>query len=79
MYHVPAVAINGSMTYDQRAKVVNLFKTDPDCRVLVFSKVGTVGLNLTEADTIILLVSKLEHLSFLFSPDIYAGPAVVVC
>ncbi|KAJ2932839.1 hypothetical protein H1R20_g4266, partial [Candolleomyces eurysporus] len=55
MYKVPALAINGSMTYDQRAKVVERFRTDPTTRVLIFSKVGTTGLNLTEADTIIIL------------------------
>ena len=73
VYKVSAVAINGSMTYDQRAKVVERFKTDPDCRVLIFSKVGTVGLNLTEADTIILLVSLFKqsssHLSLTYIQD----------
>jgi SNF2 family DNA or RNA helicase len=60
VYKVAALAINGTMTYDQRAKVVGRFKTDPLSRVLILSKVGTVGLNLTEADTIILLVSRLR-------------------
>ncbi|KAJ2911463.1 hypothetical protein MD484_g8951, partial [Candolleomyces efflorescens] len=41
VYKVSALAINGSMSYDNRAKVVDRFKTDPSNRVLIFSKVGT--------------------------------------
>lgn len=44
------------MSYDQRSKIVERFKTGTTHRVLIFTKVGTVGLNLTVADTIILLV-----------------------
>ncbi|TFK16560.1 hypothetical protein FA15DRAFT_607055, partial [Coprinopsis marcescibilis] len=54
---IAAVAINGSLGYDQRAAVVAQFRNDPNCRVLIVSKVGTVGLNLTCADTMIFLVS----------------------
>lgn len=53
------MAINGSLTYQQRAKIVAKFKADPTFRVLIFSKVGTVGLNLTEADILIFLVCYL--------------------
>ncbi|RXW17371.1 hypothetical protein EST38_g8476 [Candolleomyces aberdarensis] len=55
VHKVSALAINGSMTYDQRAKTVEKFKKNSSDRVLIISKVGSVGLNLTEADTIIFL------------------------
>ena len=56
LHGISAAAINGSQSYDQRARTIEKFKTDPTLRVLIFSKIGTVGLNLTEADTLILLV-----------------------
>lgn len=61
LYGAQALAINGSMSYDQRARIVERFKQDAACRILIFTKVGTVGLNLTVADTIILLVRFTGH------------------
>ncbi|KAH6905669.1 hypothetical protein BKA70DRAFT_1225379 [Coprinopsis sp. MPI-PUGE-AT-0042] len=55
LYGINASAINGGLTYQQRAKVVDKFKTQPGLRILILSKVGTVGLNLTEADVLIFL------------------------
>jgi hypothetical protein len=49
------------MSFAERSKIVNHFRTDPSSpRVLIFSAVGTVGLNLAMADSVILLESVLS-------------------
>jgi SNF2 family DNA or RNA helicase len=64
LYGIKAVAINGSLTYERRARVVESFKEDAKIQVLIFSKVGSVGLNLTVADVLIFLVNhSLQFLS----------------
>jgi hypothetical protein len=46
------------MSFSERAQIVNSFRADPGSpRVLIFSAIGTVGLNLAMADTLILLAS----------------------
>lgn len=58
LHGVDCVWIDGRTPYEKRAETVTKFKTDPDCRVLLFSKVGTVGLNLSRANVVIFLVSR---------------------
>lgn len=48
--------LQGSLTIDQRDKVIRAFKEDPDIRVLLVSlKAGGVALNLTVASRIFLM------------------------
>ncbi|KAJ2914050.1 hypothetical protein MD484_g6375, partial [Candolleomyces efflorescens] len=53
--NVKTLAISGRDSFDKRAKTVSLFNEDPDYRVLIFSKVGSTGLNLTRANIILFL------------------------
>lgn len=58
LWGVESLIINGTMTFAERSRVVNEFRTNPSCpRVLIFSVVGAVGLNLSMSDTLILLES----------------------
>jgi hypothetical protein len=57
VYGVDAAAINGTQTVDERDRTVAGFQRDKKCRVLLFSNVGSVGLNLTAAAVVILFVS----------------------
>lgn len=41
---------------DERNEIVKKFNADPSARVLLFSNVGAVGLNLTVASVVILFV-----------------------
>jgi SNF2 family DNA or RNA helicase len=58
LYHIVPLTLNGSHTVDQRNKIIEKFNTDPYARVLLFSNVGAVGLNLTVATVVILFVSR---------------------
>ncbi|KAJ3764543.1 P-loop containing nucleoside triphosphate hydrolase protein, partial [Lentinula raphanica] len=55
LYKIPSLSIDGTMSYDKRAQVVAEFYQLKSARVLVFSSVGTTGLNLTIADIVIFL------------------------
>ncbi|RXW15947.1 hypothetical protein EST38_g9910 [Candolleomyces aberdarensis] len=55
LYHIKVLSICGRDTFEQRAKTVKRFNEDPECRILIFSKVGSTGLNLTRANFIIFL------------------------
>jgi len=49
-----AVQVDGSVRGNHRNKIITKFQTDPKCRVLVInSKIGAYGLNLTEANYVI--------------------------
>ncbi|KAH6905687.1 hypothetical protein BKA70DRAFT_1225396 [Coprinopsis sp. MPI-PUGE-AT-0042] len=48
-------SISGRTSIKQRAKIIEMFNNDPYFRVLIFSKVGAVGLNLTRANIVIIL------------------------
>ncbi|KAG9308933.1 P-loop containing nucleoside triphosphate hydrolase protein [Chiua virens] len=54
VYGVDAAAINGTQTVEERDRTVLAFQNDKKCRVLLFSNVGAVGLNLTAATVVIL-------------------------
>ncbi|TFK62822.1 hypothetical protein BDN72DRAFT_776663 [Pluteus cervinus] len=49
LYGIKYLHIEGEMTFEERARVVQQFCDDDDFRVLIFSSVGTVGLNLARA------------------------------
>ncbi|TFK60185.1 hypothetical protein BDN72DRAFT_779739 [Pluteus cervinus] len=49
LYGVKHLYIEGRQTLEQRAAIVERFRTDDNYRVLIFSKIGTVGLNLSRA------------------------------
>jgi SNF2 family DNA or RNA helicase len=48
--------MDGRTSNDRRAKIVSQFIKDPCIRVLIFSSVGSSGLNLSRANTVIFLV-----------------------
>ena len=56
VHGVEAVFINGTQPFKTRSGIIKKFKEDPNTRCFIFSKVGAVGLNLTEANFMILLV-----------------------
>jgi SNF2 family DNA or RNA helicase len=53
--------IQGRHSFKQRASIVDKFNKDPNHRVLIFSKVGSTGLNLTRASIVIFLVRTSLH------------------
>lgn len=59
LYKIEILRIDGRMSFPKRQSIVDRFYQDGSPRVLVFSSVGTAGLNLAIADTVILLVRKL--------------------
>ena len=64
LYGIKHLYIDGQLSYQQRAKVVAQFCSNPEYRVLIMSSVGSVGLNLTIACIIIFLVRFLVILVF---------------
>jgi len=57
LYGIKHVYIDGEISFEERARTVRKFCTDPEIRVLIFSSVGTVGLNLSIAHIVIFVVS----------------------
>ncbi|KAJ3885134.1 P-loop containing nucleoside triphosphate hydrolase protein [Lentinula edodes] len=53
IYGVQCFTIDGNDSFDKRANVVAAFQQDGGPRVLIFSSVGTVGLNLSIADVVV--------------------------
>ncbi|QRW03486.1 Helicase conserved C-terminal domain [Ceratobasidium sp. AG-Ba] len=49
------VEYHGDMNVEQRQRAADTFKDDPDCRVMIISKVGGTGLNLQMASILIFL------------------------
>ncbi|KAF7965368.1 hypothetical protein HWV62_44115 [Athelia sp. TMB] len=60
---INCIVYNGSMKLSERTKALNEFRSSSTHRVLLMSKVGTVGLNLTCADIAIALVGPVQPLS----------------
>jgi SNF2 family DNA or RNA helicase len=58
LHHIVPLTLNGSHSTDERNLIINKFNTDPSARVLLFSNVGAVGLNLTIASIVVLFVSQ---------------------
>jgi SNF2 family DNA or RNA helicase len=62
-FHGIAVLVfDGKTNFENRNRVIEEFTTSQNARVLLFSKVGTVGINLVCADILIYLVRRI-HLS----------------
>ncbi|KAF8800887.1 hypothetical protein BYT27DRAFT_7216694, partial [Phlegmacium glaucopus] len=53
LYEVPSLAIDGTMSFDKRDGIITQFHTPGSPRALIFSSVGSVGLNLAIADVVI--------------------------
>ncbi|KXN82140.1 SWI/SNF-related matrix-associated actin-dependent regulator [Leucoagaricus sp. SymC.cos] len=53
LYGVESRKINGRTNFEERDKTVDKFRKDTSIRVLIFSSVGSAGLNLSIADTVI--------------------------
>jgi SNF2 family DNA or RNA helicase len=57
LFNIIPLIIHGGHGAEERNETVEKFRTDPHARVLIFSSVGAVGLNLTVASVVILFVS----------------------
>lgn len=66
LYGVKHLYIDGQLSFQQRAKVVAQFRSNPEYRMLIMSSVGSVGLNLTDACIVVFLVRFLVMLFFFF-------------
>ncbi|KAJ8581744.1 hypothetical protein M405DRAFT_846837 [Rhizopogon salebrosus TDB-379] len=56
LHNIQPLTLNGSNTVDERNNVIHKFNNDCSARVLLFSSVGAVGLNLTVASVVILFL-----------------------
>ncbi|KAH6886631.1 hypothetical protein BKA70DRAFT_1464552 [Coprinopsis sp. MPI-PUGE-AT-0042] len=65
LFQIPVLSISGRTSIKQRAKIIEIFNHDPHFRVLIFSRVGAVGLNLTRANIVIILVSLNSYLTLI--------------
>jgi len=54
-YNIPHLFIDGDMSYEARANITSKFTRDPSIRVLFFSSVGAIGLNLSVANIVVFL------------------------
>jgi SNF2 family DNA or RNA helicase len=66
IYNINALTLNGTHTVDERNDIIHQFNTKPEARVLLFSTVGAVGLNLTIATVVILFVSPQRSCAMTF-------------
>lgn len=57
LHNIDALIIHGGHGAEERNETVLQFHSDPKARVLIFSSVGAVGLNLTAATVVVLFVS----------------------
>lgn len=50
--------LDGTMTIERRVNEMKVFNTDPNCFIMIIStRAGGLGLNLTSADTVIIFDS----------------------
>ncbi len=56
LYGVDSLFIDGNMSFEKRNRVVSCFHEPNAPRVLIFSSVGSAGLNLSLAHIVIFLV-----------------------
>lgn len=59
LHKIKPLTLNGSHSVEERTEIVKQFNADPTARVLLFSNVGAVGLNLTIASIVIIFVSHI--------------------
>jgi SNF2 family DNA or RNA helicase len=57
LFNVDSLSIDGNMAYSKRDEIVAQFHSSNSPRVLIFSKVGSAGLNLSIADRVIFFVN----------------------
>lgn len=62
LYGVDSLAIDGSMSFEKRDKVVAQFHAENTPRVLIFSSVGSAGLNLSIASIVLFFVRRNSYL-----------------
>lgn len=62
VHDIVCQAVNGGMATPERTAAIDEFCSDPNTRVLLLSSVGSVGLNLTNANVCICFVSPLRAL-----------------
>jgi len=57
LYDIPSLSINGKISFAEQDKhVVAFYSDDQPSRVLIFSSIGSTGLNLAIVDVVILFV-----------------------
>ena len=61
LYNVKFLWIDGDLDYAKRAAIVKDFVESKDIMVLIFSSVGSVGLNLSCANYIVFLVCFISY------------------
>jgi hypothetical protein len=76
LHDIVPLTLNGMHTVDERSEIIKKFTNDPAQRVLLFSNVGAVGLNLTVANIVILFVSRRPSAELLL-PHGHAGSVLV--
>ncbi|KAG2029691.1 P-loop containing nucleoside triphosphate hydrolase protein, partial [Suillus americanus] len=54
LHNIVPLVIHGGHGIDERNETVQTFHSDPKARILIFSSVGAVGLNLTAASVVVL-------------------------
>lgn len=59
LYGIKFLYIDGNISVQKRAKIVEQFCTGKEYRVLIVSSVGATGLNLAVASTVIFVVSSI--------------------
>ena len=57
LYGVDALSIDGNMSFEKRNRIITHFHEPNTPRILIFSSVGSAGLNLSIAHIVIFLVS----------------------
>lgn len=57
LHNINPLVIHGGHGAEERNEIVLKFHSDPKVRILIFSSVGAVGLNLTAASVVVLFVS----------------------
>jgi SNF2 family DNA or RNA helicase len=62
LYGVKCLSIDGSIPYKKRDDIVQKFLGNGSPRVLIFSTVGSTGLNLSIADVVIFFVRTIAVL-----------------
>lgn len=72
-----SLSIDGTLTYEKRDKIIEKFHEPSSARVLIFSLVGSAGLNLAIADIVIFFVRSC-HSSLMSTSltEFNAGPAL---
>jgi hypothetical protein len=72
LYSVECLSIDGNISFEKRDKIVAKFCNDDNApRILIFSSIGSAGLNLSIACKILLFVSRRLRISSATRAEIY--------